>query len=133
MSRWFFLAIFAVCILPGCSREAAKPTVRLAGAILIDGQPIPADAVGSIRFEPTQLTQGAVADVEIVNGRYDAPAVPKGHVTVRISVKKFTGNMIQGIGEPAMEFKSLVPEKYSSGFALYVAADSDRQDFNLAE
>jgi hypothetical protein len=41
--------------------------------------------------------------------------------------------MITGIGDPAKEYASLIPEKYESGIPLEVAGDNLKQDFNLAK
>jgi hypothetical protein len=110
-----------------------QPTAHLQGAVTIDGQPVPADALASISFRPTMIDQAGMEDVEIVNGRYIAPSVPFGPVKVHISVKQFTGRMINDGGQPFKEFASLVPEQYESGIPLDVQGDNSSQDFHLTK
>jgi hypothetical protein len=117
----------------GCdSRGAAGNTAHWAGTVTIDGQPIPQDASASILFKPTQSGQAKSVSAQILQGKYDSPETPKGHVKAFFSISRPTGRMIrEGQGNPYPEILSIVSSEYGSGMELDVSEDDMNRDFDL--
>jgi hypothetical protein len=115
----------------GCG-GGAPPTAHLQGKVTIDGQPLPADAEGSISFQPSTGDQTRAVVASIVNSTYDSPQTPTGQVLVRISVTQPTGGMLDnGRGDPSPEYRDIVPPGAASAIELEVAGDKDDQNFDL--
>ena len=68
---------------------------------------------------------------QIVDGKYQADAVPMGPVCVTISAVKLTGRMIQEYSGANAESINIIPEKYRSGIEIEVTGDNLQQDFPL--
>lgn len=80
-----------VVVLSGCSGSTGN-TARLSGEILLDGEPLPPDALASISFQTVDVTGSArPTSTQIVNSRYDCPDVPKGKVRVFVNISIPTG------------------------------------------
>ena len=127
------IAVGELLLLCGCSAESmGPPTVHLAGAVTIDGQPLPADAEASIMFKPTQRGQAKSVSVVITGGRYDAPGVPRGEVRAYLNIQRPTGRMIsEAGGSPYPEFLPMIASEYGSGILLGASEDNLQQDFDL--
>lgn len=131
-------ALFGALIvggLLGCGEEGAlgKPTAHLTGTVLIDGRPVPDDVdESSIDFFPAAGGgQAQPTSAKIVKGKYDAPTVPQGKVTVIFHVKRFTGRMISEDGGPLFkEMEDLVPMDAQQGVTIDVAGDAEK-NFDL--
>jgi hypothetical protein len=127
------ICALSTLVLFGCGgRGGGKPTAHLQGTVTIARAAIPADAQASITFKPTVTGQARSTSAQISGGKYDAPDVPVGAVTVYFNVQQATGRMVrEGTGSPYREMHSLVPEKYGTGMALEVLEDNSDQNFNL--
>jgi hypothetical protein len=122
--------VAAFALVVGCG--GAADTVHLQGQVTFDGQPLPADAEGSISFQPTKGDQSRATVAKIIDGQYDAPNAPPGRVKATISLVKPTGKMLDnGRGEPSPEYESLIPADYSNAFDLEVSGDKTEQNFDL--
>lgn len=131
--RWGgWTTALAACVALGCGGgSSGPPTVHLQGNILINGQPVPGDAEGSISFKPTQAGMAKTTSVTIRQGRYDAPEVPQGPVKVFVNVQQPTGRMIsEAGGTPYAEYRDLVPASFK-GLELNATEDNENQDFDL--
>lgn len=116
----------------GCGHGSSKPTAHLSGVVTINGQPIPANATGTIMFRPTKAGMANTAGVPINGGRYDSPNTPVGDVTVFFSIQEPTGKMISDAGGPPYaEMQPIVPAGAANGMALTVSGDNAEQDFDL--
>jgi len=117
----------------GCGAgHPSRPTAHLQGTVKVDGQPIPDNAEASITFKPTASGQAKSTSAQIIKGKYDAPDVPRGNVTIYFNVQEPTGRQVrEGMGNPYAEMRSLVPEKLGLGMALQVDGDKADQDFDL--
>jgi len=126
------LCLVSSLALFGCGSSGGKPTVHLRGEVTVGGAAIPDDAQASITFKPTVPGQARSTSAQITNGKYDAPDVPVGAVTVYFNVQQPTGRMVrEGTGNPYKEMRSLVSEKYGTGMAIEVLEDNSEQDFSL--
>ena len=126
-------ALLAVAVVVGCgSGGSSRPTAHLQGSVSIGGQPVPDNAEASITFKPTASGQARSTSALISKGKYDAPDVPTGPVTVYISIQQPTGRQVtENVSRPYDEFRSLVPAKYEGGVPLKVEGDNDEQNFDL--
>jgi hypothetical protein len=119
-----------LAIAGGCGGGA--DTAHLQGQVTIDGQPLPADAEGSVTFQPVEGDQTRATVADIVGGRYDAPKAPVGRVKATVSLVKPTGRMLDnGRGDPSPEYESLIPADYGNAFDVDVSDDKSDQDFDL--
>ena len=129
-----FLCACLLLVL-GCSTESNETTAHLSGSITIGGEQIPPDADGQIRFIPTHGGQAAPSFANIHDGKYDAPNVPKGEVTVTLHITRKTGRMVREdnvpTASPHEEREDLVPPKYRSGLQIEVQGNNDGMDFDL--
>jgi hypothetical protein len=118
--------------LAGCGTGGSgKPTAHLSGAVTIDGQPPPANAVGTVTFRPTGSGQAQPVTVQITNGTYDCANVPMGNVDVFIQLVQQTGQTASEGGRQYPELRNLIADKYNSGIELNVTGDNSNQDFAL--
>jgi hypothetical protein len=123
-------SVAALALIVGCN--GAADTAHLQGQVTLDGKPLPADAEGSISFQPLQGDQSRATVVKIIDGRYDAPGAPPGQVKATISLVKPTGKMLDnGRGQPSPEYESLIPADYGNAFDLEVSGDKADQHFDL--
>jgi len=123
---------FALFLLAGCGQSGPSyPAAKLEGNITIDKQPV---ASGTVQFMPDQAAAGSVAQpvsAPIQDGRYLAPAVPKGKVRVLFTANRATGKVITEYSTPYEEVVSIIPKKYQEGIPLEVAGDMPDQNFEL--
>lgn len=121
------LATVAGCVffLGGCSGGSSN-TARLSGEVTLDGNPIPAEALASVSFQPTQTSGARGTSAVIENSRYDCPDVPKGQVLVFVNLSIPTGRTYStgpgGREEPEMKTISLIAEQ-RSGIEIDVNGD----------
>jgi hypothetical protein len=116
----------------GCGSGDGAATAHLQGKVTINGQPLPADAEGTITFNTTEATQAKAVTVTLANGAYDSPSTPTGPVKVAFNITQPSGpEVTNDRGATYRESKSLVPAKYAGGMDLTVGDDNDAQDFNL--
>jgi hypothetical protein len=127
------LAALVATALAGCgSGSSGKPTAHLSGTITIDGQPVPANVVGSVTFRPPGTGQASPVTAQVIDGKYDCPNVPQGDVTVFFQLVQQTGKMLGEAGRQYPEIRNLLADKYSvSGIDLNVTDDNSNQNFDL--
>lgn len=78
-----FAALALACGLAGCQQaRPLPPSVGLAGAVTQGGEPL---ADGQLMLYPLDKPGAAPVGVDIKDGRYDAPVVPKGKYRVVLS------------------------------------------------
>jgi hypothetical protein len=130
VARWGWLAAWLMVVgAPGCGTSGPDyPVAKLAGSITLDGEPIPN---GQISFVGRGSQQALPMTAQIVDGKYQADAVPMGPVCVTISAVQLTGRMIQEYSGANAESINIIPEKYRSGIEIEVAGDNLQQDFPL--
>ena len=126
-------ALLTLCftMVAGCfgGSGVEYPHAELQGAVTLDGTPVES---GRVNFMPAAGSEGQPVSADIKAGRYEAPDVPLGQVTVTFSMTKETGNMItEPEREPYPEIISIVPPHYAQGVPLNVTGDNDAQDFAL--
>lgn len=131
-SVWYWALATLVCApLAGCG-EAAKATAHLQGQVTLNGQPLPADATGSVSFVPTSRDQAAAATAEIVNGKYDCPAAPQGAVRVSFNVMQPTGpEFTTDRGVTTRNTTNVTPAKYAAGIDVEISGDNAEQNYDL--
>ena len=117
-------------LMSGCGKRPA-PTAHLAGAVTINGDPVPADADAALSFEP--LAGGKSVSAPITNGRYDSPQAPQGSVSVRFYISQRVGpvRISQRTGKEYQDVANLVPPQHAAGMTIQVSGDNLNQDFNL--
>jgi hypothetical protein len=127
--------LYAICVLScciGCS-QAGPERASVAGAVLLDGQPL---VKGSINFVPVEATAGRTAGATIENGRYRidrAKGVTVGKNYVRISSSQRTGKKVMAFGELTDEWAEVVPAEYNVRSTLIrsIQSGSNQLDFDL--
>lgn len=134
-SRFWIVALLLapfVTALSGCGGGSGD-TARLRGTVTIGGQPLPADATGSVTFDPAQAgPDKKTVTVPIVNGQYDSPDTPTGSVKASFNIQQPDGpEYTTDRGTKARNVKNLVPEKSIGGVSIEVAGDKSDQDFDL--
>jgi hypothetical protein len=133
-NRYYFvlLAMSLCTTLLGCGGGGGD-TAHLQGAVTIGGQPIPAEATGSITFDPAQAGPAAkTVTVTIEGGRYDSPETPLGSVRAVFNVQAPDGpEYTTDRGVKARNIKNIVPEKSQAGVSIEVTGDNPNQDFDL--
>jgi hypothetical protein len=114
----------------GCG--GASENAHLKGKVTVNGQPIPADAIGTVTFQTTKPGQGKMASAAIENSAYEVLEAPLGALKVYITVQQPSGRTIDnGRGTPAQEYKNIISDKYSSGIDIQVDGDNEAMDFPL--
>ncbi len=119
----------------GCGKSGSStPSVHLQGAVMIDGEPVPANAQASITFQPSAGNKGRPVTVPIVGGKYDSPETPLGSVLAIVSLNIPTGKtvMSERMGGEVPEIKTIAlsPEQ-AGGIKLDLTEDKLDQDFVL--
>lgn len=130
MVRGIALSLVGVSIaatLWGCGGPG-YPSVRLEGAVTVDGQPVEA---GTISFTPLQPGRGAGVSATIAAGRYAAGNVPQGKVRVDFQATKETGRTVEQFGKPYPETVNVIPERCAAGMEIEVGTGDAKRDFNL--
>jgi hypothetical protein len=129
--RCWALAAAACAALTGCG-EAGEATAHLQGTVTLGGKPLPSDATAHIQFVPVEKDQAPAMAAPVVNGNYDAPAVPLGAVRVYFNVTQPAGQeYVNERGDKVRDAKNLTPAKYGSGIDLTVSDDNPEQNFDL--
>jgi len=130
---WVAAALVLVMSCAGCGGHASN-TAQVQGQVTIEGQPLPADAIGSITFQPTRSGQGPTVGAPLEDGKYDSPKTPLGPLRAYITVQQPTGRTIDNArGAPAPEYKNIVSDQYGAGIEVEVAGDQDDLNFDLKE
>mgnify|MGYP001544155563 CR=1 FL=1 len=133
---FYFLTVVFVTCLTGCGASTGgKPTAHLAGSVTIGGEPLPSDAEGHIQFMPDTGGSAAPTSTRIVDGKFEADAVPMGEVTAIFHITRLTGRMVREDNAPGAtpypEREDLVPKKHRSGVKLTIEGDNDAHNFDL--
>jgi hypothetical protein len=124
------LFLLALAGAAGCGSSSDK--AHLKGKVTVNGQPLPADAIGTVTFQTTKPGQGKMASAPIENGAYEVLEAPVGPLKVLITVQQPSGRTIDnGRGAPAQEYKNIIADKYSSGLDIQVEGDNEAMDFAL--
>ncbi len=127
----FVLALLALLLTMGCGGSGSG-LAHVQGEVTINGQPIPADAIGSVTFQTTKGGQGKTVSSPIKGGKYDLPETPLGTLRVLISVQQPNGKTIDnGRGVPAQEYENIISDEHSSGIEVQIDGDKDDQNFDL--
>lgn len=104
-SRWQLMALL---VAAGCGGASAAVS-SLTGAVTLDGQPLPANAIASVSFRPTDVAKGRPSSAQIVAGRYRCDKVPRGKVIAEVNISLPTGRTRpSGRGQDEPELKSVV-------------------------
>lgn len=118
----------------GCGAGATSNTAHLAGKVTLDGEPVPANALAAITFQPATGNQGKAITVAIVDGAYDSPHTPRGEVLAILSLSTPSGKVVKSerTGREFSEMTAieLSPEQMG-GIALNINDDEDNHDFSL--
>jgi hypothetical protein len=125
--------LLAACasVLPGCSKsKPAVPSARLEGAVLYHGQPVQR---GGVSFGPQESGHGGSIWAPLVDGRYIAPAVPRGKVLVQINAVQEEGQTVSQFGKAEPNLINIVPPQYRAGVLIDVSEDNLNLDFDLSE
>lgn len=124
------LGVVALIALSGCGGGAAR-TAHLAGAVTIDGEPVPDDADATVSFSP--VDGGQAVSVAIVNGRYDSPDTPQGSVVAKFYISRPVGPVktSERTGEQYRDIENMVPPEAAAGVTLEVDGDDTSRDFDL--
>jgi hypothetical protein len=123
--------VACVSVLPGCSKsKPAVPSARLEGAVLYQGQPV---QQGGVSFGPQESGHGRSIWAPLVDGRYIAPAVPRGKVLVQINAVQEEGQTVSQFGKAEPKLINIVPPQYRAGVLIDVTEDNLNLDFNLSE
>ena len=131
------LVILLTVVVSGCgSATETRATATLAGAITIDGNPLPEDAEGTIQFMPQASGQAPPTSAPVISGKYRAEKVPMGAVKVIFNITRLTGRMVTEPGAPGgdkyAQRENLVPAKTRAGIDLEVTTDNLEQNIDLA-
>lgn len=130
---WWVVFITGAVWVAGCNQKGDRNTAELAGKVTIGGQPLPADAEGSIQFIPQGAGQAAFTRIE--ESGYRATDVPIGSVTVIFNIKRLTGRMVREDNAPGAtpypEREDLVPAPHRRGLTIEVKGDDDSVNFQL--
>jgi hypothetical protein len=129
----FVALLCLLAAITGCPDGRKPGTAHLQGQITINGQPPPADAMGSISFRATGPGQAASTSAQIVDGKYDCDDVPLGDVVVFVQLVQQTGKMVNEGGRSYPELRNLVSPKFDNGINLKITDDNSNQDFELGE
>lgn len=108
-------------------------TARLSGEVTLDDQPLPANALASVSFQPIKVGEARATSAQIVDSRYDCPNVPKGKVLAYLNISIPTGRTYRtgpnGKDESELENIALTAEE-ADGIEVDVAGD-DTVNFGL--
>jgi hypothetical protein len=128
--RTLIPVLIVLFLMSGCGKRSA-PTAHLAGAVTINGQPVPADAEAALSFEPQ--AGGRSVSVAITSGRYDSPNTPQGSVLVRFYISQRVGpvKVSERTGQEYQDIANIVPPQHAAGMTIEVSGDNLNQDFAL--
>jgi hypothetical protein len=123
-------ALLTLVCTAGCG--GGSDAAHLKGTVTVNGQPLPADAIGTVTLQTTKPGQGKMASAPIKNGAYEVLDAPLGPLKVYITVQQPSGRTIDnGRGDPAQEYKNIISAKYASGIDIQVDGDNEALDFPL--
>jgi hypothetical protein len=127
---WLGALAFVIVVCTGCPANEASgpPTAHLQGAVTLNGGPIPAEASGTIIFEPVTVGDARPASSPIKDGKYNVEDAPIGKLRVVIHL---TQELPPGQGRQFTEFKTLVPERLKEGQEIQVDGDNLNLNFDL--
>lgn len=129
---WLVSVLVATSAWCGCQRNLGPPTAHLKGQVTLNGSSLPEHCEASLTFQTTRAGQGRSCNIPIINGAYDAPAVPKGPVLIHVDIQVPTGKMKSDEGgTPFAEYRSIVPEAYVGGLAQEIGADDFEHNIDL--
>jgi hypothetical protein len=125
------LAILVFLLLVSGCGKGSGPTAHLAGAVTINGKPVPGDSEASLSFEP--IGGGESVSAPINKGRYDSPTTPEGSILVRFYISRNIGpvKVSERTGEKYQDIANLVPPERAGGISIQVNGDNLNQDFDL--
>jgi len=128
--KFSLILLVVVGLASGCGKSA-PPTAHLAGAVTINGAPVPADAKAALSFEP--VAGGESVSATITDGRYDVAAAPQGSLLVRFYISRPVGpkKVSERTGQEYQDVANLVPPQHAAGMTIEVTADNLKQDFAL--
>lgn len=108
-------------------------TAHWSGEVTLDGQPLPADASGSITLRTMGPGGGQAVTVQIKDGRYDSPQTPKGTVIAYFDISQPTGRTYfsDRVQKEIQETKSIVPDKHAQGVQVEVSGNDPAANFEL--
>ncbi len=129
---FFCVGALSLTMAWGCgqsSGQAKFPSVRLEGAVTVDGKPI---EEGTIQFVPSDKSAGGVTQAVILQGRYVAPRVPLGKVTAMLFAAQPPPPSPETITTDYQPVKVLtIPDRYKNGFPIEVKEDKSDVDFAM--
>lgn len=138
MRPGFLPAVLFAVALSGCGGgKSLPPIVKVGGTVTLDDKPL---SEGSIHFHPADQEGAASTVAPIVDGKYSAPAIPKGSYRVSFSVDGGgaapTGPVDSTYAAPAADPKTVkknpIPEKYRKpSLPADVTADNPALNFDL--
>jgi hypothetical protein len=124
-------------VAAGCTpAKRSEPVAKLEGKVMINGQPLPPDATGSVIFKPRTRGQAPDAVGRIRDGHYRTDKAPVGDVTVIFRISRATGKIIKETPDdahPHPELQDLVPQSAEDGLRINVTGDNPNQDFDLRD
>lgn len=124
--------VLATAALAGCGSGDSRATAHLQGTVTLNGQPLPAEATGSVTFIPTSKEQAPAATAELVAGKYDCPAAPQGAIRVSFNVMQPTGpEYTTDRGTTARQMTNIVPAEYATGIDVEITGDDAALDFDM--
>jgi hypothetical protein len=127
----FFPVFVAIGLSLGCG-ESSDAVGHLSGEVTLDGQPLLADSLATVSFQPIK-TGGRATSAPIVDSRYDSPDVPKGEVLAYIRMSIPTGRKYRDerTGKDVSEQENVVlTAEEEDGIEVNVVGD-EMIDFDL--
>jgi hypothetical protein len=124
--RWLLGAVLvAAGSSTGCGGASGEVS-RLTGAVTLNGEPLPADAIASVSFRPADVARGRPASAQIVDGRYRCDKAPRGKVIADVNIALPTGRTRpSGRGQEEPELKTVVlAADQADGIELDVTGDA---------
>lgn len=127
--------IVSVFFLSGCGSKSSGPTVKWAGTVTLDGQPIPSDAIGTIIVQTSgQAGQAGSTQGSIVNGQYSLKDVPQGSVLVRFNIlQQKPSTRPEDAGRGIIDSTDLTPKKWQKGVEDTATANDTNKNFDLTK
>jgi hypothetical protein len=129
--RLFHWQLMALLVAAGCGGASAAVS-SLTGAVTLDGQPLPANAIATVSFHPVDVALGPPTSAQIVDGRYQCDKIPRGKVIAEVFIALPTGRTRatgRGQDEPEVKDVALVAEQ-ADGIEVDVTGNAT-VDFDL--
>lgn len=142
MNKSFSTVVFSLLLLAaaipfttGCGSKSAGPTVKWAGTVTLEGQPLPSDVVGTIIIQTgggenqAGNTQGAIVD-----GKYSLNDVPQGPVFVRFNIlRQKPSTRPEDAGRGIVDSTDLTPKKWQRGVEDVADSNNLEKNFDLTK